>query len=184
MIKIGVSARHVHLCQKDLDTLFGEGYEFTKYKDTYNPGYVSEEKVDVWLGFEESFECRILLPATEVSQVELSQSNCKRFGIEAPLNRSFDLTNAGRCQISTYHGEISGNFAIRTKRHLHLTPTDADELDLYDGQYCTVEAGTVVFKEVLVRVKDWYKTSLHLDTDEGNAARVKEDTMAKVVRND
>ena len=48
MIPAGVSNRHVHLSQADLDRLFGPGYELTKMKDLSQPGqYACKEMVTV-----------------------------------------------------------------------------------------------------------------------------------------
>ena len=184
-IVCGVSARHVHLCQKHIDKLFGKNYQFSKLKDTYNPGYVSVEKVDI--GFEGGmFSSRILLPATEVSQVELSMTDCKRFRVDAPLRKSFDVEGSIPCTIWSKSGRFNRielkEGVIRPKRHIHLCPEDSKELNLKDGDYCSIEAGTVIFKDVLVRVADWYKASFHIDTDEGNAATITDKTIARVVR--
>jgi len=179
MIKCGVSARHVHLCQRDIDILFGKGYEFKKLKDTYNPGWVTTSKLGSFLPLD-FCESRVLMPATLVSQIEVSKSDCVRYGIEAPLRRSLDIKDAPKVSVYSKTGKTEVS-VIRTKRHLHLTPKEAEILFLKDGDYCAVEAGTVLFKEVLVRVGD-YKASFHIDTDEGNAARVKDGDEAVVVR--
>ena len=47
-VTVEISARHVHLSQADLETLFGKGYELTVKKMLSQPGqYASNERVDV-----------------------------------------------------------------------------------------------------------------------------------------
>ena len=45
---VETSARHVHVTQEDLETLFGKGHELTKKKDLSQPGqFACEEKVTI-----------------------------------------------------------------------------------------------------------------------------------------
>ena len=45
-VVVHASARHVHLCQQDLDVLFGPGHELTPDKDLYQKGnYAAAETV-------------------------------------------------------------------------------------------------------------------------------------------
>ena len=37
-VPVGISNKHVHVCQADLDVLFGEGHELTPIKDLSQPG--------------------------------------------------------------------------------------------------------------------------------------------------
>ncbi len=73
-IPVGVSNRHVHLSQADLDRLFGPGYELTKMKDLSQPGqYACKEMVTV-CGPKGAIEkVRILGPVRRETQVEILQ---------------------------------------------------------------------------------------------------------------
>ena len=187
MIKVGVSARHIHLCQRDLDTLFGKGSKFTVLKETYNPGYATYEKVKVIFGSGEGCEMHIVFPSMEDTQIELSTTDCYKFKIEAPKNYSGDVSGgAGALIINPENnkGIFVEHCVIRPVRHLHLNNDQALELGLKNNDIISVEAGSVVFNGVQVRVKQDYRASFHVDTDEGNAAGIEKDTMAKVVQDD
>ena len=91
-IELGVSARHVHVSQEDLETLFGPGYELTKFKDLKQTGqYAANEKVQVE-GPKGSFQAvRILGPVRKASQVEVSATDCLKLGVNAMLRDSGKL---------------------------------------------------------------------------------------------
>ena len=47
-VKIGLSNKHVHLSQADLEVLFGKGHTLTPKKDLVQPGqFAAEETVDI-----------------------------------------------------------------------------------------------------------------------------------------
>ena len=186
MIKIpcGVSARHIHLCQPDIDKLFGAGYEFKKLKDTYNPGYIACEKVSI--EFESGLRCdmHLVFPNMPDTQIEISTTDCYKFKIRVPKNISGDITNGGSATITNPDNGKSifiKNCVIRTRRHLHLDNKQAKSLNLKNNQTVSIETGDVIFKDVIVRVKDVYRASFHIDTDEGNAGTITDETIARIL---
>jgi putative phosphotransacetylase len=72
-VVLGISNKHIHLSKKDIETLFGEGYELTNMKDLKQPGqYAAKETVKV-IGPKGCFDkVRILGPARPESQIEIS----------------------------------------------------------------------------------------------------------------
>ncbi len=187
-IMVETSARHVHVTQKDLETLFGEGYELHIKKMLSQPGqYASEERVEV-VGPKKSLTgVSILGPVRKASQVELSMTDARSIGVSAPIRESGDLAGSAPCKIIGPKGEVElSEGVIVAKRHIHMTPADAAEFDVKDKDIVSVKVDTqgrsLVFGDVVVRVSENYALAMHIDTDESNAACCGRDTMGEIVR--
>ena len=187
-IMVETSARHVHVTQKDLETLFGEGYELHIKKMLSQPGqYASEERVEV-VGPKKSLTgVSILGPVRKASQVELSMTDARSIGVSAPIRESGDLADSAPCKIIGPKGEVElSEGVIVAKRHIHMTPADAAEFDVKDKDIVSVKVDTqgrsLVFGDVVVRVSENYALAMHIDTDESNAACCGRDTMGEIVR--
>jgi acetate kinase len=174
-IPIGVSAHHVHLSQRDVEKLFGEGHELTPKLPLAQPGqFACEEQVRL-IGPRGSIDrVRVLGPARSESQVEISRTEGYRLGINAPVRMSGDLDGTPGLTLEGPTGQAElKKGVIYAQRHLHMTPTDARKLGLQDGDIVRVRVAgerEVVFGDVAVRVSPQYKLEFHLDTDEANAA--------------
>ncbi|MBR5437691.1 MAG: phosphate propanoyltransferase [Clostridia bacterium] len=175
-VLIETSARHAHVSRRVLDILFGEGYELTKKKDLSQPGqYACEERIQV-IGPKGSFPgVSILGPVRPETQVELSAGDARSIGVKAPIRESGDLEGSGGCKIVGPKGEVElQDGVIIAKRHIHMTPEDAEKYNLVDKQIVSVKAETdgrsLIFGDVIVRVNPAYALAMHIDTDESNAA--------------
>lgn len=175
-VLVETSARHVHVSRRVLDILFGEGYELTKKKDLSQPGqYACEERVAV-IGPKSSFPAvSILGPVRPETQVELSAGDARSIGVKAPVRESGDLEGSAGCKIVGPKGEVELNDGvIVAKRHIHMTPEDAEKYSLSDKQVVSVkidsDGRSLVFGDVVVRVSPSYALAMHIDTDESNAA--------------
>ncbi len=174
-IIIETSARHIHLRQADLETLFGEGYELTKKKDLSQPGqFACVEKVKV-VGPRGEKAMSVLGPVRDYTQIELALTDARSLGLEAPVRGSGDLAGSGACKLVGPKGEVElTEGVIAAKRHIHFSPEDAKAMGIKDRQIVKVEVETngrsLVFGDVMCRVKDTYATFMHIDTDESNAA--------------
>ena len=175
-VLVETSARHVHVSRRVLDILFGEGYELTKKKDLSQPGqYACEERVAV-IGPKSSFPAvSILGPVRPETQVELSAGDARSIGVKAPVRESGDLEGSAGCKIVGPKGEVElKDGVIVAKRHIHMTPEDAEKYSLSDKQVVSVkidsDGRSLVFGDVVVRVSPSYALAMHIDTDESNAA--------------
>lgn len=175
-VLVETSARHVHVSSRVLAILFGEGYELTKKKDLSQPGqYACEERVAV-IGPKNSFPAvSILGPVRNETQVELSAGDARSIGIKAPIRESGDLEGSAPCKLVGPKGEVElKDGVIIAKRHIHMTPEDAEKYGLSDKQIVSVKVDTdersLVFGDVVVRVSPSYALAMHIDTDESNAA--------------
>ena len=175
-VLVETSARHIHVSRRVLDILFGEGYELTKKKDLSQPGqYACEERVQV-IGPKGSFPgVSILGPVRPETQVELSAGDARSIGVKAPIRESGDLEGSGPCKLVGPKGEVELNDGvIIAKRHIHMTPADAEKYNLVDKQIVNVKVETdgrsLIFGDVIVRVSPSYALAMHIDTDESNAA--------------
>lgn len=173
---IETSARHVHVSRRVLDILFGEGYTLTKKKDLSQPGqYACEERVAV-IGPKSSFPAvSILGPERKETQVELSASDARSIGVKAPIRESGDLEGSAPCKLVGPKGEVElKDGVIVAKRHIHMTPEDAEKYGCKDKQIVSVKVQSaersLVFGDVVVRVSPSYALAMHIDTDESNAA--------------
>lgn len=174
-IKVETSARHVHLTKEDVAVLFGEGHELTKLKDLSQPGqFACEERVTV-VGPKRQLERVIVLgPERKATQVELSLTDAIGVGIKAPIRESGNTAGSASCKLVGPAGELEiSEGVIIAKRHIHFSDKDAIEHGVTNGQIVKVKIGTeraIVLEEVVCRVNPSYELSMHIDTDESNAA--------------
>ena len=174
-ILIETSARHIHLSQEHLDILFGAGHELTKKKDLSQPGqYACEERVTVVGPKKELKNVSILGPVRKESQVELSATDARSIGLNAPVRESGVLEGSAPCKLVGPAGEVELEYGvIVAKRHIHITPEDAQAFGVSDKEIVKVKADSegrsLIFDDVVVRVSPSYATAMHIDTDEANA---------------
>ena len=142
IIMVEISARHVHLSEKDLYTLFGENYSLTPKRDLSQPGqYLSEERVSLIGAKSRMDNVAILGPTRKNTQVELSLSDARQLGVkDITINESGYLERAGSITISSKNASIEAKGSvIIAKRHIHLRENDAKEWDLQNGQIVKVK---------------------------------------------
>ncbi len=174
-ILVETSARHVHVTQETLETLFGKGAELTNKKDLSQPGqFACFEKVTV-VGPKGELVCSILGPVRPDNQVELSLSEARKVGIAAPVRESGDVKGTPGCKLIGPKGEVEIECGVMAaKRHIHLDPKTAEEFGLKDKQIVSVATGKdgrqLIFGDVVVRVSPKFAPAMHIDTDESNAA--------------
>ncbi len=182
-IPIEISARHIHLCQKDLDKLFGAGYELTKLRDLSQKGEFAAEEIltaKIQTAFRQDrpkgrLNLRIVGPVRKESQIELALTDAVNLGLEAPLRLSGELKNVKAfLEVVGPQGKAKIKVIV-AQRHLHCPPLEAKRLKLKNGEKVSVQIGGergLVFENVVVRVSENGRLAAHLDTDEANAAGI------------
>lgn len=186
-VPINLSNRHIHLSEADLKSLFGEGYELTSIKDLSQPGqFACDECVDIEGPKGMIKGLRILGPTRPETQVELLLADTYKLGIQAVVKESGDISGSPGLKITGPRGSIDvKEGAIVAARHIHMSPQDADEYGLKDKDIVRVEVPGMrglVFNNVLVRVGNKYSLDMHIDTEEGNAAGIKNGMLGKIIR--
>ena len=173
---VETSARHVHVTTEVLEALFGKGYELTVKKELSQPGqFASNERVDVIGPKRELKNVSILGPVRSATQVELALTDARSIGIAAPVRESGDIDGTPGCILRGPAGEVEiKEGVIAAKRHIHVTPEDAEKLGVQDKEIVSVKCGgndrAIVFGDVVIRVSPKFATYMHIDTDESNAA--------------
>lgn len=183
LILVETSARHVHVTQEALEILFGKGHQLTPKKFLSQPGqYASTDKVEV-IGYNKkdpngkrpSAMLSILGPVRKFNQVELSFTDARQLGITAPVRESGDIKGSGKCTIKGPCGEIElEEGVIIAKRHIHMTPKDAEHFNVKNGDLVSVLVDTgkgrkTIFGDTVIRVSEKFSLAMHIDTDESNA---------------
>ncbi len=185
---VETSARHVHVTEADLITLFGEGATLTRKKDLSQPGqFACEERVTIIGPKKELAGVSILGPTRPSTQVELSASDARAIGVNAPIRESGDVSGSGACQIVGPCGVVElSEGVIVAKRHIHLTPEDAEELNVKDKEVVWVKIETAdrtaILGDVVCRVHPNFARAMHIDTDESNAVSAGRDQMGEIVK--
>ncbi|MBQ6961128.1 MAG: phosphate propanoyltransferase [Clostridia bacterium] len=187
---VETSARHVHVTQETLEILFGAGHTLKPIKDLSQPGqFASEEQVDV-VGPKNTIKrVRILGPVRPENQVELALTDARSIGVTAPVRESGDVAGSGACKLVGPCGEVElTQGVIAAKRHIHMTPADAEQFGVKDKDVVSVKiippvkGRELVFGEVVVRVSPKFSLAMHIDTDESNAACAVNGTMGEIVK--
>lgn len=176
-VPIEISARHVHLSREDLRILFGKNYQLKPLKKLSQPGlFAAYETVILSTPLASIEKVRIIGPEREKIQVEISQTDAVNLGINPPFRISGDLKNSEKLKLIGPQGEIDlREGVIIARRHLHLSREEANQYHLKDGDIVSVKINgerELVFHQVVARVQPNFKWSVHLDTDEANAAGI------------
>lgn len=185
---VETSARHIHVTQEHLEILFGAGHELTKKKDLSQPGqFACEERVTIVGPKKELAGVSILGPVRPATQVELSATDARSIGIAAPVRESGDVVGSGACKVIGPCGEIEiSEGVIVAKRHIHLTPADAEELGVKDKDIVWVKLDTdgrkAILGDVVCRVSDSYARAMHIDTDESNAVSSPRELEGEIIK--
>ena len=177
---VGVSARHCHLSREDLETLFGPGYELQILRMLKQPDqYAAKETVTVVGPKRALYGVRVLGPARSKTQIEISMTDGFSTGLKAPVRDSGKLDGTPGAIVVGPAGSVQlKQGVIVAARHLHIEPARANAEGLKDQQRVKVRVNSangrsLVFENVLVRCGDAHLSEFHLDTDEANAAGVR-----------
>ncbi len=186
-IKIGVSNRHVHLSREDLDTLFGKGFELTKKKKLMGREFASEQLVTLVGPSLKTIEnVRVLGPVRKHTQVEISRTDTFVLKVSPPVRPSGDIKGSEKIVIVGPKGVVYLNEGvIIANRHIHLTPEYAEKHGIKDGDYVDVMVNSIKptkFFDVQVRVRDDFNVEMHIDTDDANAAGLKNGDLVTIIK--
>ncbi len=187
---VETSARHIHLTQEALEKLCGEGYQLTIKKELSQPGqFASNTKLDL-VGPKNTIRgVSILGPVRKENQVEVSATDARTLGVKAPVRESGDV--AGSAPIKIVNPENGNELdltegCIIAKRHIHMTPEDAEAFGVKNGDIVSVATGgegrKIVFGDTVVRVSPKYKLAMHIDTDESNAGNCFGEMYGEIVK--
>ncbi|MFZ5824876.1 MAG: phosphate propanoyltransferase [Bacillota bacterium] len=185
-VEINVSARHIHLSQAHVEALFGEGYQLTKLKDLKQPGqYAANEQVAV-TGPKGSFpKVRVLGPARGETQLEISLSDARALGVPGVIRMSGKVAETPGIILEGPRGRLElTQGVIVAARHIHLTPADAERYRLTDGQVVRVRTSglrPLTYDDVICRVHPTFALEMHVDTDEANAAGLKDGDSGEIL---
>jgi len=187
-VLVETSARHVHVSPADLETLFGKGAKLTVKKMLSQPGqFACEERVTI-VGPRRSIpNVSILGPVRAKTQVEVSATDARNLGIDIVIRESGDIAETPGCKLIGPNGEIElSEGVIVAKRHIHLTPKDAEEMGLKDKQVVSVKIDndqrSIIFGDVVIRVREDFAAAMHIDTDESNAGAVGINTYGEIIK--
>jgi len=184
---VETSARHLHVTKEDLETLFGKGFALSNKKNLSQPGqFATNEKVTV-VGPKGQLNMSILGPERPQTQIEVSFTDARALGLTPPVRESGDVKGSCPCKLVGPCGEVElTEGVIVAKRHIHMTPADAEAFGVKNGEIVWVKVDTgdraTIFGDVVVRVSEKYALAMHIDTDESNAAHCAGEVKGEIVK--
>lgn len=187
-VLLETSARHIHVTQEALETLFGKGHELTKKKDLSQPGqFACEERVTITGPKRSLANVSILGPVRPATQVELSATDARSIGCPIFVRESGDIAGTPGCKITGPEGEIEiSEGVIVTKRHIHLVPETAEKWGVKNKDVVSVKVDSdgrkAILGDVVIRVSENFADAMHIDTDESNAVMAAPGMMVEVIK--
>lgn len=187
-ILVETSARHVHLTEEHFKILFGEDATLTFKKELSQPGqFAAEERVEVVGPKKSQPGVAILGPYRNKTQVEISATDARSLGFDVVVRESGDIKGTPGCKIRGPKGEIEiSEGVIVAKRHIHLDPKTASEMGLADKEVVQVEINTenrsLIFGDVVIRVREDFAPAMHIDTDEANAGGIAPNSFGYIIK--
>ena len=185
---IGISNRHIHLSKADVETLFGKGYELTKLKDLSQPGqFACKETLTIVGPSMRPIEgVRVLGPERSATQVEISRTDSFTLKVKPPVRESGKIAGSAPVTIIGPKGVVEiKEGCIIANRHIHMSLEDGVKFGVKDCDYVTVELNgerRTTFHDVQIRVHKDFRLEMHIDTDDANAAGVKNGDSVKIIK--
>ena len=173
-ILVETSARHIHVTEEQFKILFGEDAKLEVRAPLSQPGqFVSFSRLDG--------------PFRKAGQVEVSATDARTLGVPAVVRESGDLAGSPAIKLVGPAGEVElSEGCIVAKRHIHMTPKDAEEFGVKNGEIVKVEVNnpgrSLIFGDVVVRVREDFALAMHIDTDESNAAGCAGTVYGRIVK--
>lgn len=183
-IQLEASGRHVHVTEEQAMALFG--HKLTPDRPLSQPGqFLAKERVTV-IGPKGRFDnVAVLGPERKEAQVEVSLTDARQLGVNAPVRASGSVAGSPGVEITGPLGSISlQQGVIAAQRHIHMTPEDAARMGVKDKQIVKLQVYTgrpLIFEDVLVRVHKDYATFVHLDYDEANACGFQKGDLGRIL---
>ena len=172
---VNISARHIHLTDEHVQTLFGKP-DLEPMKDLYQDGYYAAKETVAIVGPRRRMipNVRVLGPCRPDSQVELAFTDAISLGIDAPVKISGDIAGTPGCVLVGPEGVVElKQGVIRAMRHVHMGPADLEYFGVSAGDKIKLRVEshgcTTVLEDMVVRAGENIKLEVHIDTDEGNA---------------
>lgn len=185
---VNLSARHCHLTQDAVETLFGKGHQLTVHKWLYQEGQFAAKETLTLIGPRSRVisNLRILGPCRSFNQVELAYTDGIALGFDLPLRSSGDIKGTLGCMLMGPAGFFEmPEGVIRAVRHVHLSPDDARHYGVKQGDFMKLKIGGdcgITLDRMLCRVDKNFKQEVHIDTDEGNACNLQPDTSCELIK--
>ena len=185
---VSISARHVHLTDEDVETLFGKGRTLTPVKDLYQDGFFAAKETVMIVGPRKRMlpTVRILGPTRPETQVELAFTDCISLGLTPPVRISGDLDGTPGCVLVGPEGVVElKQGVIRAERHVHMSPADAEFYGVKANDRMSLRIHSpcpTVFEGLTCRPGEGIKLEVHLDTDEGNAADLDHASRVELIK--
>lgn len=186
-VEVEASGRHVHLDRETVDALFGPGYELTHFRDLSQPGqYVCKERISIVGPKSVIHNVVILGPIRKKTQVEISATDGTALGIKAPVRESGDIAGTpGILLLSAKNSVQLSEGLIIAKRHIHMTPQDAEKQQVTQSEIVQVKINgdrPLIFDDVVVRISPDFATYMHIDYDEANACGFKKGIRGQIIK--
>ncbi|HOJ44467.1 MAG TPA: phosphate propanoyltransferase [Bacilli bacterium] len=188
-ILVETSARHIHLNKADMEKLCGPNYELPFKRMLSQPGqFVSDLRLDV-IGPKSTIKSVVVLgPLRSATQVEVSATDARALGVNPPIRESGDIKGSTPITLKGPVGEIViPEGVILAKRHIHMHPDDAKFYGVKDKQVVAVKVKSndrsLIFGDVLIRVREDFGLTMHIDTDEANAAGLSGEVYGELITN-
>ncbi len=186
-IPVGISNRHIHLSQEDLEACFGKEYELTPMKDLSQPTQFACKETMTIAGPKGAIEkVRILGPVRKETQVELLSADNFKLGIKAPLRMSGNLENSAPATLIGPKGSVVlKQGAIVAQRHIHMNLQDAERFGVKNGDIVGIEVDGPrggVYGNVAIRANETSALDCHIDTEEANAMGLTNKSIVRIVK--
>ena len=187
-IPVGISNRHIHLSKKHVEVLFGKGYELTPFKDLSQPGqYACKEQLTiVGPSLRPIEKVRVLGPVRPASQVEISRTDAYALKVAPPVRESGKIAGSAPITIIGPKGVVTlKEGCIIANRHIHMSLEEGEKFGVKDNDYVDIDAfgeRKTRFFDVQVRVHKDFRLEMHLDTDDANAAGLKNGSKVSIVK--
>ena len=183
-VELEASGRHVHVTKDQAEALFG--HPLTPKRPLSQPGqFLSNERVTV-LGPKGEFEnVAVLGPERPAGQVEISLTDARALGIDAPIRESGKVENTPGATLIGPCGRVTlQQGVIVAKRHVHLRPEDGKRFGVKDKQIVRLQAMTgrpLIFDDVVIRIREDFAPYAHLDYDEANACGFQKGDLGRIL---